>query len=127
MNLEPVYRFVDRLVGYWQSFRINQQVENCPDFQDFKLKSVEIKENTADFVFKYPEIGLLATGCAKLLNDLDATNSVQMRMVVPGIYRQVLVTVQWADGKSPNEVLAEKEEELRICQQKLAEKESNGA
>jgi hypothetical protein len=74
---------------------------------EFRINRIEVQESGISMVGKYPAFMVLIEEAAQILLDLKAENYFQFKALVPGIHppRALLVTIQWADGLSPAQMV----------------------
>jgi hypothetical protein len=112
---------IDRLAGWWLTFRIDQAVKHDPALEEFRLHSINVLEKGWEATMISPAIACLADEAATMLNRQRAENYVQFDMMprVDRGLRPIRVTVQWAGRKSPAEKNAELTQENKALKGQL--------
>lgn len=109
--------YLDRLAGWWLDWRTERVLAGDEELTQFNLKRFEASEAGMQITAVAPGIAILADQAAQLLKAVDAENYFQFDMM-PRLDRglpPVRVTIQWARGKSPAQVVADlKAENARL-------------
>jgi hypothetical protein len=117
---------VDRLADLWLSWRAEQNVKrHAPQLAEFGIRRVETVPGGWQGTFVTPAAALIADDMARMLDASKAENYLQFDFL-PRLDREgrpVRVTVQWAHGKAPGQVVAELKDEISVLRAALADDE----
>lgn len=108
---------LDRLAGWWMDWRTDRVIRGMPqiDFEIKQFKAIKKEQEwSIEMVADMQAIAVFADTVGRVLDVHNAENYVQFEMLPRldrGI-RPILVTLQWAHGKSPSQKVIELEQEL---------------
>lgn len=98
---------IDRLAGKWLDWRTDMEVRQNKELQELGIKEVSYKDGETGITISGQAVAILADHAAQFLDENNAKNYVQFDMM-PRLDRNlkpVRVTVQWASGMSPSQMV----------------------
>ncbi len=116
---------IDKLAGRWLDWRTAQSIKANVDLAQFRVERLDVDDDSLNLAISHPAVAEMADIMSTFLLDHNAENYVEFDMI-PRIdrgSRPVRVTVQWADGMPPSEMVDELKAQLAATQTELDEAE----
>lgn len=110
---------IDKLAAAWLDWRTGRMIDADPALQRLELRRVEIDTNGWTMTGISPTIAILAEEASAMLNAAEAENYLQFDMLprADRNMRAVRITVAWANGKSPAQLVIEMQAEIERMRQ----------
>ena len=104
--------FIDTLAANWLKKRMEKSYESDPDI-DLKIREIIATENETKIKGDTSAVQIIAQELGQLLEENNIENFIVIDLWPSikhiGVQKPIKLTIQWANRKSPEQVLAEKE------------------